>query len=298
MNMTPFSFGPGDLVGVHDTDRRCIVTRIYPGSLVGLKDCGSRGESEKVHIRLIVPAPPAKEPTADAATEIAAGVPHPDLSRIEEEDWEHARLRFTIIKPLLALHPRPVSAVEQRARDFGYARSRLYAWMRAFRNGGETVAALLDGKPATKGTRRLDPRIDALLDSIIETHYLTNQKRRISEIDRILTLRCRAEKIPLDSNPDDPGFCKPHVNTIRNRINALSPRRRDESREGRDKASKYGVRGEGFVAGLPAAIRPDGPYQGQRHPPRRGERLHLGAALDHGRNRRVQPNDRWLLHRL
>ena len=80
---------------------------------------------------------------------------------------------------------------------------------------------------------------------------MTKQRNRITKINNLLVLRCKQEGIPLDGNPDDPHFCKPHANTIRNRIHALSPRRRDEAREGRDKATKYGVRGGGFVVDFP-----------------------------------------------
>lgn len=249
--MNPFAPGIGDTVGIRDTTRRCIITNFYPGSLVGVRDCGTRAESEKLHIRLIVPPPPPKENAAPSA-EVAKGMAHPDLSRISEEDWEKAKLRYAIIKPFLDVSRPPASAVEQRAKEHGYARSRLYAWMQAYRNGGQSLSTLLDGKPSVrKGARLLDPRIEEVLSKTIEAHYMTNQKRRITKIDVLLEARCKEEGIPTDSNPDAPDFCKPHINTIRNRINALSPRRRMELREGRDKASKYMVRGEGFVADFP-----------------------------------------------
>ena len=165
MNTGPFTFGPGDIVGVLNSDRHYVVAAILPGSLVRIRDRVNRHEAQEVHVRMIVPAPPEKGKTAEAPKEAEAGTPHPDLSRIAEKDWEKARLRHAIIKPLLEAHRPPASVVEQRACEFGYTRSRLYAWMRAYRNGGETMATLLDGKPSTvKGTRLLDPRIEALLD--------------------------------------------------------------------------------------------------------------------------------------
>ncbi len=250
--MAPFTCGVGDIVGIHDTDRRCVVTGLFPGSLVGVRDCGTRGEPQKVHVRLLVPAPAPKADQAEKATDVPPGVAHPELSRIEEKDWEKARLRFQIIKPFLDVHRPPASEVGQRARDFGYSRSRLYAWMQAYRNGGETLTTLLDGKPSVvKGTRRLDPRVEEMLGKAIETHYMTKQRNRVSRINNLLVLQCQDQEVPRDGNPDEPRFRKPHTNTIRNRINALSPRRRDNAREGRDKASKYEARGQGFTADFP-----------------------------------------------
>ena len=295
--MNPFSPGIGDTVGIRDTDRRCVVVGFYPGSLVGVRDCGTRGEAERLHIRPITPPPPAKEDTAAPSAESATGIAHPELSRIEDKDWEKAKLRYAIIKPLLDAHHPSASVVEQRAKEYGFARSRLYAWMRAYRNGGQTLSTLLDGKPSVrKGTRLLDPRIEELLGKIIETHYMTKQRLRVGKIDLLLEARCKEEGIPKVGSEEAPRILKPHVNTIRNRINALSPRRRMESREGRDKASKYMARGEGFVADFPMQ------YVQIDHTLvnviLRDEktRVHLRTALDHGRHRHVQPHDRRLLH--
>lgn len=253
MNNTPLRIAPGEIVGIEGTGRRCIITQLLPGGLVGVRDCGSRQPPEKVSVGLLIHPPPPSEHHTSERSEPSDLIPLPDreLSDFSKEEWDQAKRRLEIIRPLLKVHRPPATLVKLRAKESGCHWTRIYYWMRVYRNSGRLLSSLMDGTPSVpKGTFRLHPYVEKLVDNVIISNYLTKQRLRVSKVDEALKLAWNdggelMEKIKAL------GLQKPHLNTVRARINAKSPREVAEAREGDDKATKFTVTGSGFVANFP-----------------------------------------------
>ncbi len=253
MNNQPLHIAPGAIVGIQGTDRRCVVTQLLPGGLVGVRDYGSRQPPEKVSVGLLIHPPLSKQEGTGAieSTDLIAPFDR-DLSTISPADWELAKRRREIILPLLAVHRPPTSLVKQVALDAHIHWTRIYAYMRAFRNSGKMLTSLLNGAPSVpKGTERLHPVIEKVLRRVILKHYLTKQRLRVSKVNEAMTLAFAEDEDISRLKANGEKLDKPHLNTIRARINAGSPRKRAEARDGADKATKYTAQGSGFVASYP-----------------------------------------------
>ncbi len=137
-----------------------------------------------------------------------------DLTIIPEHEWELARERLSIIKPLLSRTPRGSATAAQIAKKAGYGIATLYRWVNSYKNSGLLSDLLLD-KPGWKtGKFRLGKEVEAIIDTEIQNH-LTDQKLSIaSTIERIRTL-C-----------ENAGLPKPHWETVSRRINAIPERER------------------------------------------------------------------------
>jgi putative transposase len=155
---------------------------------------------------------PPETPTETTVTE---------LTDIEDKDWQRARERFAIIQPLLDDPDCTREKVQARAASVGRHPATLYRWLQYYRHNGR-LSTLAPAKPGVRrGHTRLDPEVETLLAATIEEFYLSGQKRSAQHTYNEVARRCR-----------NAGIQRPHPNTVRNRIKALSDKEKLRRREG------------------------------------------------------------------
>lgn len=216
MNGT-FSIKPAEVVG-HD-GRNYIITHVLDLESVLAKDTET-GDTQRLHIQELTPPVPEQP---------ARRTPERDLAVIEDEDWQIAQHRFSIIRPLLESSGKNIEEVELQAQIAGVHRATIYRWIDAYRTTGLVSSLTPKGRPGGKGKSRLPNETEALMNVTIEEVYLHKQKRSVKKTCTEVARRCRmANLVP------------PHYNTVRNRIAILSEKYKLERRgEAKTAAQKF-----------------------------------------------------------
>jgi putative transposase len=159
----------------------------------------------------------ASESPPETQTETAVT----ELADIEDEDWHRVRDRFAAIQPLLDDPDCTREKVRARAESVGRHPATLYRWLHDYRHGGRLSTLV----PAKRGIRRghslLDPEVETILTATLDEFYLSGQKRSAQHTYNELARRCH-----------NAGIKRPHPNTVRNRIKALSDKEKLRRREG------------------------------------------------------------------
>ena len=252
MKATPLVLGVGRLVGIRDTNRRCVITQLLSGSRVGVQDVGGKYPPEEVEVRFICPAPPADDPLRPQVASSPDKAKAREISLMKEQAWNKAKWRLEVIRPFVGVHRPPAELVKARASQFGVHYTTVYLWIRNHRNAAGMLSSLINRpRSVPKGTEKLDPTVEAILKEAINAHYLTPRRLRVKAIHEIIKIKCEEEGIPLERTSRTQQCCLPHINTVRSRIAAMSGLERGKPRDGTAKTSKYTVTGEGFVARYP-----------------------------------------------
>jgi putative transposase len=159
----------------------------------------------------------ASESPPETQTETAVT----ELADIEDEDWHRVRDRFAAIQPLLDDPDCTREKVRARAESVGRHPATLYRWLHDYRHGGRLSTLV----PAKRGIRRghslLDPEVETILTATLDEFYLSGQKRSAQHTYNEVARRCH-----------NAGIKRPHPNTVRNRIKALSDKEKLRRREG------------------------------------------------------------------
>lgn len=135
-----------------------------------------------------------------------------DLSQISEEDWNEARRRADVLRPLAELERCPYSRARTAATELGLAERQIYTLIGRLRLADGALTALLPGgSDGGRGKRRLGAAREELLRCVIEDIYLTPQKRSAAELTR--GVRSQATKN---------GLKPPSESTVRRRLQGLS----------------------------------------------------------------------------
>lgn len=149
-----------------------------------------------------------------------------ELIQIPDKEWEEANYRLEIIKPLLAKHDRTRQEVADRAESFNLHVNTLYEWIKRYESTG-LATELIPRTRSDKGITKLAPEIESIIKAVVESEYLTKQKKSQQKICNEVRGRCI-----------NAGITPPHNNTIRNRINLLSGEQVTAKRQGRKKADE------------------------------------------------------------
>ncbi|MBV5269087.1 MAG: transposase [Afipia sp.] len=167
-----------------------------------------------------------------------------DLETIHEEDWHDATAIFEIIKPLLDLPNRKKADVIRRAeeRDVHYAS--IYRWIRQYEAIGR-VSAFLRPRRQDSGKTLLPEAVEKIIKDVIETCFLTQQRRSVAKIWREIEKLCKRAKL----HP-------PHINTVRRRVSRLDTYKTTKAREGTKaaEAQKLLLRGKFPGADVPLSV--------------------------------------------
>jgi len=138
------------------------------------------------------------------------GGARPDLVSVSDDAWEEATKRFEIIRPLLDMPYRSRQDVVARAKAFERHENTLYDWIRRYEATG-LVTSLFSRSRSDKGTTKLSAEVETIIQAVVESDYLTKQRKSPQKVCNEIRRRC----VNAGINP-------PHNNTVRNRLKALA----------------------------------------------------------------------------
>jgi putative transposase len=147
---------------------------------------------------------------------------------VSSEDWEIAKYRESIIKPLSKLSTCSLSLAEDAGKQLGLSWRQIYKLLQRYRSSGNKIASLLPNKSSGgKNKSRLNKIVESIIKATIEEYYLNTQKNKISFVVEEVRRRCYTNnlKAPADM-------------TIRSRINCLIQKNVISKRQGRQSAKE------------------------------------------------------------
>ena len=223
------SLAPGTPVLVHGQPGTIVAE--LPLNEVLVRDKAT-GHTSKVKVDRQLPTP-ADQPKPP---------PSADLHSLSDAHWTAAQRRYQAIEGLRT-RDAGVPAVLEQARNAGVHFTTLYRWFRHFRAGDGRISTLAPiGSQGGRGQSRLDPRVQALIQEVLQESYLNKQRLKISAIRRLIEARCRQE-----------GLAVPAYNTVLARVLQLSSYDRIKARIGAKEARE-------------AATIHRGPFEGAEYP--------------------------------
>ena len=143
----------------------------------------------------------------------------PDLSEFEDGNWEEARRRLGVIRPLLNDHRKSRAEIAQAAKELGVNPSTLYRWIRKYRSSGKLSSLLPSHSDGGRGKARIPAKTEEIIQLVIENFYLTKQQPTVRSAANEVARLCHASDIDT-----------PHPNTVRARILAIAERTRFKRR--------------------------------------------------------------------
>ncbi|MFC3159853.1 helix-turn-helix domain-containing protein [Chryseobacterium arachidis] len=185
-------------------NKECIIVKIISTSIVSISEILSN-IIHTVSVKDITPF------TDSAST---------PLEILTDKDWEKAKDRFNIIKPLLSARG-DLSFINKVASDNNVSVPTIYRWLKLY-DTGQTVSSLA-GKKKTggEGKSRLTDQQEAIISDKINSVYLNQNRKSITKVIREIKIACH-----------DLGITSPHDNTIRNRIKCVSDEEKIKKRFG------------------------------------------------------------------
>ncbi|GHA70417.1 transposase [Formosimonas limnophila] len=190
---------------------RCAVTHILDLDKVLLTDLLT-GETHQANMTELQP--------------VAKTSNNHDLNSIEESTWSSIQERFNVIKPLLDSAGRTREQVAQRAKAFNLHTNTVYRWIKQYEEGG-VLTALSKQPRLDKGRARVQSEVEAIIQTAIETEYLTGQRKSAQKVCIEVKRLCLAASLK-----------PPHDNTIRSRIQQLAPQIKTAKRQGKQAADE------------------------------------------------------------
>ena len=145
-----------------------------------------------------------------------------ELVDINEAEFDEAKERYLIIKPLLEMPKRTATDVQKIAKKAKVSVSTLYRWIGKYETYG-TISSLSKAfvNCGAKGKSRLDPSVNAIVQTVIDELYLNKQQYPLKYIYLKIENKCK-----------NAGLKAPNINTVRNRIKQLSPKLIAKHRKG------------------------------------------------------------------
>jgi len=149
------------------------------------------------------------------------------LVEYSEEEWEIAKQRLEIIKPLLNV-ARTKNEVKKIADENSLHYSTLYRWIKEYETTG-TLSVLIPKykQRGGKGKVRINIESELIMNKTIEDLYLHKQKLTPKQVFFEIKRRCNNAKVNA-----------PHENTVRNRIKKLSNKKQYKLRESKRNAER------------------------------------------------------------
>lgn len=185
-------------------------------SLIGVDV--NTGKSKLLKINELAPLP----------EEQAAYQHAPDIDEISDISWEKAEERYAAILPLLDKN-RTRRDVELRAEELHVNVATLYRWLKQYTAIGSHAGLIPRKRGWSTGKSRIEPRLEKIIQGVIEDIYLNTQRASVQRVIEEVQIRCKKNNITA-----------PNPNTIRARVNKISPRKRLHKRGFKDLArNKY-----------------------------------------------------------
>ena len=140
----------------------------------------------------------------------------------DDQAWAKARRRAGIVERTLPdTQPTFRLSVAEAARVLGVDRATIFRWRARFEADRRATSLLPRRRGRPCGTRRIDPRVDALIDEQLRSYYLRPERP---------TIRSLVERVHLSC--DELGLPRPSWRAIKRRILRLDARTKLARREG------------------------------------------------------------------
>ncbi len=117
--------------------------------------------------------------------------PAPDLSEVGAEDWEKARRRFEVLKPLADAEPRSRGMAQAAADELGVSLTLIYRLLARYEADPRLTSLLPERRGRREGQLVLPAEVDEIITSVINELFLTRQRQRVSDIVLEVRKRCR-----------------------------------------------------------------------------------------------------------
>jgi putative transposase len=151
-------------------------------------------------------------------------LPDNNISALTDKEWDEAKRRFEIIKPILS-NRKDFKLIEGISIDQKIHYTTLYRWIKLYDETTVISSLLGHKKNGGRGKSRLSNEQDLVINDSINNLYLNPSKKSITKIIRDIEKNCKDKNIPI-----------PHSNTIRKRIKSLSEEEVLKARFGKSKA--------------------------------------------------------------
>lgn len=148
------------------------------------------------------------------------------IDSYSSDAWSEALRREEIIKDLVFVS-RTKNDVEEVAKEHGYSYVTLYNWIKLYEQTGETSSLVPRIAKRGKKGNRLDPKVDEIINDVLENIYLNEQRYSFNRVYNKIYLACKHENLKA-----------PHRNTIRYRISQIKPKKVVRKRDGYKKAQE------------------------------------------------------------
>lgn len=125
--------------------------------------------------------------------------PAPDLSEVASEDWEKARRRFEVLKPLADAERRSRGLVQEAADVLGVSLTLVYRLLARYEADPRLTSLLPERRGRREGQLVLSAKVDEIIAAVIDEVFLTRQRRRVSDVVLEVRKRCRALGFPTPS---------------------------------------------------------------------------------------------------
>lgn len=166
------------------------------------------------------------------------------IASISEEDWARAKEIYAAIESLLNNPNRTRKDVESVAKSVGCSPATVYRQIDRFKSTLTLVSLVPSTKARGATGSRLDPKVEAIVLSVIGDYGLTLQQRRPKELLHEIKKRCKAL-----------GLEWPHENTVRARLRQIPRAIYAKSRRGKEGLEAFEpVPGEFTTATAPLQI--------------------------------------------
>jgi putative transposase len=159
-----------------------------------------------------------------------------ELVTLSDDEWELAETRYKVIEPLLTNYElRSKDGVNSIASENNISMATVYRWLASYERTG-LKSSLLRSKRNDKGKSRLSDEANALIEEVIEKHYLTSNKKKVSQVYNKLKIMAK-----------NAGITTPSQATLLRRINDIDGKRKVERRVSRaERRAKFSHVGEGY----------------------------------------------------
>jgi putative transposase len=137
----------------------------------------------------------------------------PDWQTVSESEWEAARAREKLIRPLAESGTHNISDVDAAAASLGLSRSFTYKLLANYKQQPKTSSLLLAKRGRPADSRALDLEREEVIETAIQEFYLRRERPRLADLMREVAQLC-----------DKRNLKTPNYRTLLKRVRAIDAR--------------------------------------------------------------------------
>ena len=145
----------------------------------------------------------------------------PNWHSASESDWDAARRREEVVRPLVASGSATQSDLEAAAIELGLSRSFLYKLLARYKRRPQTSSFLFAKRGRPEDSRSLDQEREQLVQTAIQEFDLRRERPRMGDLIKELRRLCNRRNLKA-----------PNYRTIRKRVRAASLRSSEATHRG------------------------------------------------------------------